>query len=211
VVACVVAAASTTADQQLQTSISQYAQQHLGHYKLPRQIVLMDELPRNASGKILKTQLRELVLARATPADTANLSPAANVRPPSLPKLLADCHAAERLRVTTRFLQQLVQEISQGEAPLAPHTRLMADGLDSLMLVDLSTQLGVELGQPVQATLVFDYPAIADLAEYLVQQFYPSATEPSPPAPSEALPDLRTEIENMSAAEVLEELKKEVE
>ncbi len=211
VVACVVATASTTADQQLQASISQYAHKHLGHYKLPRQILLMDELPRNPSGKILKTQLRELVLARATPADTANPSPAANVRPPSLQELLANCHAAERLRVTTRFLQQLVQEISPGEALLDPHTRLMAAGLDSLMLVDLSTQLGVELGQPVSATLVFDYPAIADLAEYLVQQFYPSASESSSPTHLEAPPDLRTEIANMSAAEVLEELQKEVE
>jgi fatty-acyl-CoA synthase len=33
--------------------------QHLARYKVPREIVVLDELPRNATGKILKRELSE--------------------------------------------------------------------------------------------------------------------------------------------------------
>ena len=37
----------------------EHCRAHLAGYKLPRQIKFMDALPRNASGKVLKNQLRE--------------------------------------------------------------------------------------------------------------------------------------------------------
>ncbi len=56
VVAVVVAksGASVTADQ-----INTYCQEHLTHYKAPKHIVMADQLPKNASGKILKRDLRQ--------------------------------------------------------------------------------------------------------------------------------------------------------
>ena len=36
-----------------------FAREHLAGYKLPRSISFADEIPRNASGKILKKALRE--------------------------------------------------------------------------------------------------------------------------------------------------------
>jgi acyl-CoA synthetase (AMP-forming)/AMP-acid ligase II len=36
-----------------------YARQHLANFKVPRQVELIDALPRNLSGKVLKTELRE--------------------------------------------------------------------------------------------------------------------------------------------------------
>lgn len=36
-----------------------YAREHLGGYKRPRRVVFVDELPRNASGKALKRELRD--------------------------------------------------------------------------------------------------------------------------------------------------------
>jgi acyl-CoA synthetase (AMP-forming)/AMP-acid ligase II len=36
-----------------------FAREHLAGYKLPRSISFADEIPRNASGKILKKVLRE--------------------------------------------------------------------------------------------------------------------------------------------------------
>jgi acyl-CoA synthetase (AMP-forming)/AMP-acid ligase II/carbon monoxide dehydrogenase subunit G len=37
-----------------------YVKQHLARYKVPREIVLLDSLPRNATGKVLKRELKEL-------------------------------------------------------------------------------------------------------------------------------------------------------
>ena len=36
-----------------------YARRHLANFKVPRQVELIDALPRNAAGKVLKTELRE--------------------------------------------------------------------------------------------------------------------------------------------------------
>jgi acyl-CoA synthetase (AMP-forming)/AMP-acid ligase II len=39
--------------------IIQYARQYIAGYKVPRSVDFVDEIPRNASGKILKNVLRE--------------------------------------------------------------------------------------------------------------------------------------------------------
>ena len=36
---------------------------HLARYKVPREIVFLDELPRNATGKVLKRELAEREVA----------------------------------------------------------------------------------------------------------------------------------------------------
>jgi len=36
-----------------------HCRQHLAHFKAPRRVILVDELPKNPSGKILKRTLRE--------------------------------------------------------------------------------------------------------------------------------------------------------
>jgi len=41
--------------------------ERLADYKLPRQIIILPGLPRNATGKILKTQLREMPAAGQVP------------------------------------------------------------------------------------------------------------------------------------------------
>ncbi len=35
-----------------------YVKENLARYKVPREVVFVDELPRNATGKILKRELR---------------------------------------------------------------------------------------------------------------------------------------------------------
>ena len=40
--------------------VIQYCQQHISSYKKPRIVEFIDALPRNASGKILKTELRKV-------------------------------------------------------------------------------------------------------------------------------------------------------
>jgi fatty-acyl-CoA synthase len=36
-----------------------YVRQNLARYKVPREVVVLDELPRNPTGKVLKRELRE--------------------------------------------------------------------------------------------------------------------------------------------------------
>jgi fatty-acyl-CoA synthase len=41
-------------------AIKHYVREHLARYKVPREVIFLDELPRNPTGKILKRELREL-------------------------------------------------------------------------------------------------------------------------------------------------------
>jgi fatty-acyl-CoA synthase len=39
--------------------IKDHVRSNLARYKVPREVVIVDELPRNATGKVLKRELRE--------------------------------------------------------------------------------------------------------------------------------------------------------
>jgi fatty-acyl-CoA synthase len=41
-------------------AIKHYVREHLARYKVPREVIFLDELPRNPTGKILKRELREM-------------------------------------------------------------------------------------------------------------------------------------------------------
>jgi acyl-CoA synthetase (AMP-forming)/AMP-acid ligase II len=41
-------------------AIKVYVRDHLARYKVPREVIFLDELPRNPTGKILKRELREI-------------------------------------------------------------------------------------------------------------------------------------------------------
>ena len=41
-------------------TIKHYVRDHLARYKVPREVIFLDELPRNPTGKILKRELREM-------------------------------------------------------------------------------------------------------------------------------------------------------
>ncbi|MGV0790662.1 long-chain-fatty-acid--CoA ligase FadD2 [Mycolicibacterium sp. XJ1819] len=45
--------------------IKKYVKEHLARYKVPREVVFLDELPRNPTGKILKRELREMPVGDA--------------------------------------------------------------------------------------------------------------------------------------------------
>ena len=40
--------------------LKSHVRSHLARYKVPREVVFLDELPRNPTGKILKRELREM-------------------------------------------------------------------------------------------------------------------------------------------------------
>jgi fatty-acyl-CoA synthase len=41
-------------------TVKHYVRDHLAKYKVPREVVFLDELPRNPTGKILKRELRDI-------------------------------------------------------------------------------------------------------------------------------------------------------
>ena len=41
-----------------ETQLQDHVRTHLARYKVPREVVFVDELPRNTTGKILKRELR---------------------------------------------------------------------------------------------------------------------------------------------------------
>ena len=42
--------------------IPEYYRQHLADFKIPDRIIFLSELPRNPGGKVIKTQLKELLV-----------------------------------------------------------------------------------------------------------------------------------------------------
>lgn len=202
-------------------SVSQHAKGNLANYKVPRLIVPIDELPRNPSGKILKRQLREydftgVAQLPSSSEDTATSSNGSGLQAqePSLKPMLDKAYATNRGQVATEFVQGLVKTIaSLDETPLA-ETRFLDAGLDSLMIVEISNQIQVELGpqHEIPSTLVFDYPRICDLADYLVTVLFSSESIVKKTALPE-LPEtnLRNEVESLSEDEAFAELMKELE
>lgn len=215
-------------------AIGQHCKSNLANYKTPRHIIAIDKLPRNPSGKVLKTKLRETKLPTSTPksdaAETASqpaqpidAPPSAEVvarhelRPASLRKQLQTTYESNRLRVAESFVQHLVQELSDSDEIPEPEATFLSSGLDSLSVVELSGQIQVEIGGDTElpATLVFDYPRICDLAAFLVASLTDAAPE-TKPTPATSSPDTgsassSSEVTGMSEDEALQALMKELE
>jgi acyl transferase domain-containing protein len=76
-------------------------------------------------------------------------------------------------------------------------------GLDSLMAVELRNTLGAALGRPLPATLLFDYPTIDALTDFLASSLQiDSETQPEAKADSTDTRDALDMIESLSDEEV---------
>lgn len=82
-----------------------------------------------------------------------------------------------------------------------PRTPLGELGLDSLLAVELRNTLGSALGQTLSATLLFDYPTIDTLTDYLLNDVI------QPPAP--AAPEAVAVEEPASMVDAIEDLSDE--
>ena len=217
---------------ELTQDVQKIASKNLANYKVPREFILIDELPRNPSGKILKTKLREMdnsgitqsqsATQNGTPTDSASVA-SANLRPATLRKQLQQSFAADHTQVSTNFVQNLVQAITGSDELPEPNARFLDAGLDSLMVVEMSSQVQVEVGKETEipATLVFDYPRISDLAEFLLTTIVADQDQTHDKATNSETAKLRpphfntrnskAEIATMSEEQALEELMKELE
>jgi acyl transferase domain-containing protein/NADPH:quinone reductase-like Zn-dependent oxidoreductase/acyl carrier protein len=116
----------------------------------------------------------------------------------------------------TRILAEFVHREAATVLGLADRSELSGDrpirelGLDSLMAVELRNLLGRELDQKLPATLLFDYPTVAGLSQFLLKRLFPTVEErpAAPRTPALAVTvTLQTEetlarIESLSDAEI---------
>jgi acyl carrier protein len=107
--------------------------------------------------------------------------PAAVVAPAtSVRQQLERAPAKERRQLLQGVLRQAVAHVLGLQDPQRIDTRqgLLEMGLDSLMAVELRNQLARTLQQPLPSTLVFDYPTIDALTDFLLQRLGEQQAEP---------------------------------
>ena len=75
------------------------------------------------------------------------------------------------------LLERLQARLGDGAEVVDRHLPFSYYGLDSIDAVELAAELEDWLGQPVSATLTFDYPTVSAVATYLAA---PSASAPAP-------------------------------
>lgn len=148
VAAAVVAGPGTT-----ERDLRDFVRARLAEHQVPRRLVLVDELPRNASGKVRKTELR---------LRHGGEEPAAPSVPPAGP--IEEAVAA----VWTELL---------GVPVVGAHDDFFALGGHSLVAVQIIARLGETFGIELDAGAVFESPTVAELAAALTSARAAAAPE----------------------------------
>ena len=136
------AVVATGPDAVTERQLQDVVRARLAEHKVPRRVVLVEHLPRNASGKVVKGDLRTRF---AAPEEAAFLAPEAG-----LEALVAEVWA-EVLAV----------------GPVGADDDFFALGGHSLAAAQIAARLSDALGQPVEVGAVFEAPTVAELARAL--------------------------------------------
>jgi NADPH:quinone reductase-like Zn-dependent oxidoreductase len=152
----------------------------------------------------------------AAQARSTDASPTSG--PPALLEKLQAVTPGERNELATTFLQQQAAQVLAMDAAQWPDARrpLNELGFDSLTGVEFCNRVARAIGQPLNPTLLFDYPTLESLAGYLVRDklHLECGETPSEPAtavedegegtPDETAARERTlgQVENMSDEEI---------
>ena len=98
--------------------------------------------------------------------------PQAAAEPSAILRRLSRTAAGQRRAVLLDYLQAQVAAAlgEEGAQGITPRQRLFDLGIDSLMAVDLKNRLQADLGVALEPTLVFDYPTIEALGDYLLPE-----------------------------------------
>jgi acyl carrier protein len=87
----------------------------------------------------------------------------------------AGMSAADREQYMLQQVQEAVRSVLGGD--ISPDQPLMAAGLDSLSSVEFRNSLESKLGVDLPTTLVFDYPTMGAIVEFLAKKVQPAAGE----------------------------------
>ena len=136
-VAAAVVVRSPTSERELQDVV----RARLTEHKVPHRILLVDSLPRNTSGKVVKADVRALFAATAS--DATEFTPA---------------------RDETEAVVVSVWEVVLGLPRVGIHDDFFALGGHSLAAAQIAARLGEALGVDVPVAAVFEAPTPAELA-----------------------------------------------
>jgi acyl transferase domain-containing protein/NADPH:quinone reductase-like Zn-dependent oxidoreductase/NAD(P)-dependent dehydrogenase (short-subunit alcohol dehydrogenase family)/SAM-dependent methyltransferase/acyl carrier protein len=118
---------------------------------------------------------------------------------------LAEVPEARRRTLVANFVRERALDalgIDRSKS-VDPRTPLGDLGLDSLLAVELRNTLSTAIGQPLSVTLLFDYPTLDALTDYLLEVLEPEKSRDVAPAASvDPGTSLVGSIEGLSDAEV---------
>ncbi|HEV2759288.1 MAG TPA: AMP-binding protein [Acidimicrobiales bacterium] len=135
-VAAAVVVRSPTTERELQDLV----RARLAEHKVPHRVVLVDRLPRNSSGKVVKADVRALVAASQPDPAFAGA------------------------RTSTEAVVVSVWEAVLGRGPVGIHDDFFGLGGHSLAAAQIAARLGDALGVEVPVAAVFECPSPAELA-----------------------------------------------
>jgi hypothetical protein len=132
------------------------------------------------------------------PAFLASLAAEASPRPlgsvagPAITLDLTDVPVERRAGAVAEHVRRQVLAVLGAPTglPLRHDQGLRDVGLDSLMALELKARLEQSVGQPLPPTLVFDYPTIAAITDFLAREVLAlaGADGPAEPVPAERAP-----------------------
>jgi len=158
----------------------------------------IDEATLASAAGSLPPLLQDLARAPAVPAST----PAAATGPAESPAAgpadggatltgqLAALDGTGRLRLLQDVVRAHIAAVRHGDAGTIAMSRDFTElGLDSLAGIDLRNRLQEATGLRLPATLIFDYPTPADLAEFVLEELEPDLPPPAGQQTAEPEPD----------------------
>jgi NAD(P)-dependent dehydrogenase (short-subunit alcohol dehydrogenase family)/SAM-dependent methyltransferase/acyl carrier protein len=132
-----------------------------------------------------------------------------------MPSLLAQLETIipeERDAAILAHVRELAAAVLGASNPdmIDEHQGLFEMGMDSLMSVELKTRLERSVGKALPSTLTFNYPTVAELAEYLATNVLPQAVELPAPAEVPIEPTSVEDIDDLSEDDLADLLMKKL-
>ena len=161
--------------------------------------------------KVCESSRPRPLLEQIEPRPKVDAPPQTDERPELLQDL-SDAPASECTNILTTHIQEKVAGIlALGPSELPdPELGFFEMGVDSLMAVELHSQLESALGRSLSSTLVFDFPSIRALAAHLAAEVAVGAGGTPSPAEHDGRP-ATTEVGELGEEEVEESIATEME
>ena len=129
-------------------------------------------------------------------------TPAALPPPASLPLQLNEAKPEERLTLLEERVRHVLATTLGLQEPerIEPRTRLFDLGFDSILAMEAAERLTKVMGTPLPMTVIFEYPTLAAMVDYLARLagIIETGTAPAVAAPSDALPLSEADIALLS-------------
>ncbi len=154
---------------------------------VPQSIVLLKvgRLPKTSSGKVQRGACRELYLtnqleflAQWPPTEVSIGQPAGEQLSSSSPTT-ATVHVGSPEFIQAWLVGRIADQLKTTEAKIDVNETFAHLGLDSVTLIGISGELEDVLGETVSPKLLFNYPTISELADFLSTDHTTEATDKS--------------------------------